>query len=132
MSPPEGADQFVSDDIRPVGQVRIGATFLHQSQAQVFRGMIDTGAIHSIVSGLVLQRLGVTASGSRPVGVLGGNIVRSGLVWLTFAVSDGPPLEVQASVVSHIAPGIDALVGMDYLQNLRLTVWGGSFKVSPR
>ena len=88
--------------------------------------------VHSIVSGIVLQRLGLTASGSRPVGVLGGTSVRSGLVWLILAVSDGPPLEIQASAVSHIAPGIDALIGMDYLQNLRLTVWGGRFKVSPR
>ena len=132
MPPPEGAGPIVSGEIRPIGPVKIGATFLRQSPPQVFRGMIDTGAIHSIVSGLVLQRLGLTASGSRPVGVLGGNSVRSGLVWLSLTVSDGPPLEVQASAVSHIAPGIDALIGMDYLQNLRLTVWGGSFKVSPR
>ena len=100
--------------------------------SQEFRALIGTGAVHSIVSGIVLQRLGLTASGSRPVGVLGGSSVRSGLVWLILSVSDGPPLEVQASAVSHIAPGIDALIGMDYLQNLRLTVWGGRFKVSPR
>ena len=124
-----GPERVVEEN-RPIGKALIAPPFLGQAPPQRFTAVIDTGAIHSVIGGIVLQRLRLRASGSREFGVLGGHQIRAGRAWVSIGISDGPWQEVQASVVPHIAPGIDALIGMDYLSNLRLTVWGGRFNVS--
>lgn len=50
------------------------------------------------------------------------------------AWADLEPAGEENRPIGHalIAPGIDALIGMDYLSNLRLTVWGGNCRVSPQ
>lgn len=133
MPPDAWADlEPAGEENRPIGQALIAPTFLSQAPPQRFTALIDTGAVHSVISGIVLQRLRLRASGFREFGVLGGHQVKAGRVWVRVGISDGPLLEIQASVVPHIAPGIDALIGMDYLSKVRLTVWDGNFRVSPQ
>ena len=121
--------------VAPLG-IAEGSAEAHAS-IRSFRALLDTGAQGTLISPNVVAKVGLVPTGFKEIVPASGETItvlkyRAGI---GIPISEGAGRDIRGAELDvaelpYQPPDYDVLLGMDFLTNLHVTIYGGKFVLS--